>query len=83
MTQRLESSGGGSAWLTALLATSIDAKDLSIGVTEKLYQASRLAWLYMTGKWPNLQIDYINRNNPTPLGKSPASDTCPETRKPT
>ena len=26
------------------------------------YQASRLAWLYMSGKWPKLEINFINRN---------------------
>ena len=26
------------------------------------YQAGRLAWLYTIGRWPKLDIDYINRN---------------------
>ncbi|MGA7001260.1 MAG: HNH endonuclease [Pseudolabrys sp.] len=33
-----------------------------ICVDGKLYRANRLAWLYMTGKWPKLEIGYINRN---------------------
>ena len=31
-------------------------------VDGKHYRANRLAWLYMTGKWPKLEIGYINRN---------------------
>jgi hypothetical protein len=27
-----------------------------------IFHANRLAWLYMTGKWPKLEISYINRN---------------------
>ena len=33
-----------------------------IAVDGHLYQAGRLAWLYMTGKWPTLEINFINRN---------------------
>ena len=33
-----------------------------ICINGKLYRANRLAWLYMTGKWPKLEIGYINHN---------------------
>src|SRR5262252_7788672 len=32
-----------------------------IGFEGKNYRSSRLAWLYMTGKWPQQEIDHINR----------------------
>jgi len=34
-----------------------------IRIDGKLYQASRLAWLYKTGKWPKAGIRFVNGNN--------------------
>lgn len=36
-----------------------------ISVDGKLYQSSRLAWLYMTGSWPSVDVDHrdLNKTN--------------------
>lgn len=33
-----------------------------IGINGKRYNASRLAWLYIYGKFPNNEIDHVNRD---------------------
>jgi hypothetical protein len=33
-----------------------------ISLDKRLYLASRLAWLYVFGKWPHAEIDHINRD---------------------
>lgn len=33
-----------------------------IGLDYVLHRANRLAWLYMTGEWPDRDVDHINRN---------------------
>lgn len=32
-----------------------------IMVEQRLYRAARLAWLWVTGKWPDREVDHINR----------------------
>jgi hypothetical protein len=32
-----------------------------VGVASKQYRAHQLAWFYITGKWPDHEIDHINR----------------------
>jgi hypothetical protein len=35
-------------------------KCLQLQIDGKLHKKSRLAWLYMTGKWPEYEIDHVN-----------------------
>lgn len=34
---------------------------VNLGVAGKLYLAHRLAWLYVHGKWPDSELDHVNR----------------------
>jgi|SRR5215469_1495376 len=39
-----------------------DQGRIKIGVSGKEYFAHRIVWVWMTGKWPDKEIDHINEN---------------------
>lgn len=43
------------------VAGSIQFGYVRISIHRKIYSAHRLAWLYVYGKWPDKEIDHINR----------------------
>lgn len=44
------------------VAASHSKLQIMIGIQGKKYCAHRLAWLWMTGNWPETEIDHINRD---------------------
>lgn len=59
---------------------------VGIGINGAIYQAHRLAWLWMTGKWPDDQVDHRdgNRSNNRFYNLRPATqaENCRNTRRP-
>ena len=54
---------GGKGVVKGKVAGSVRSRGpIIIRIDGKIYRANRLAWLYMTGKWPKLEIGYINHN---------------------
>ena len=54
---------GGRGVVKGKVAGSVRSRGpIIIRIDRKLYRANRLAWLYITGKWPKQEIGYINRN---------------------
>lgn len=53
---------GGNVKAGDVAGTENDSGYIRIDVLGKQYPAQRLAWLYMTGNWPSLQIDHVNLN---------------------
>ena len=52
--------GGGSPRIGTVAGSPNEDGYVKIKVDQKLYAAHRLAWLYMTGSFPSLEIDHIN-----------------------
>lgn len=48
--------------LTKPAGSNHNAGYYKIGIDGNVYLSHRLAWLYMTGKWPEYDIDHINGN---------------------
>lgn len=44
------------------IAGALNKGYIEIGINLKKYKAHRLAWFYMTGKWPQRNIDHKDRN---------------------
>lgn len=43
-----------------IAGTLLDEGYIQIGIDGKQYRAHRLAFFYMTGEWPTLEVDHIN-----------------------
>jgi hypothetical protein len=58
---------------------------LVIGIDGKVYQAHRIAWLWMTGEWPAEEIDHANlvRDDNRWSNLRPASDKNNSANRPT
>jgi hypothetical protein len=59
-TFRWKVSAGSRASLGAIAGAKNGRGYHQIRIDGRPYSASRLAWLYMTGKWPTSEISYIN-----------------------
>lgn len=46
----------------SIAGTNREGSCIIITINLRKYRAHRLAWLYMTGKWPSKLIDHIDRN---------------------